>query len=205
MPLGILPRFPRPPRPEIATITRSSSTRLSYAALLVAAGLAGVYAESIPNFEVLTLVVFCSGILLGVRDGMLVGVVTELIYSVLNPYGAVHPLITLSQVAGMSASGLAGGLAGALRLPSAPVAMRAPLLAGVAALVTLWFDLVTNLATGVLFGQLRATMIGGIPFALWHLFWNVVLFVVAGTPLTAVFARYRMRLIAPPTGGEAPS
>ncbi|MEO5618892.1 MAG: hypothetical protein ABIS67_14080, partial [Candidatus Eisenbacteria bacterium] len=185
---------PDRPRPETATITRSSSTRLSYAALLVAAGLAGVYAESIPNFEILTLVVFCSGVLLGVRDGLLVGVVTELIYSVLNPYGAVHPLITVAQVSGEALAGLAGGIAGVLRLPAAPVPARLVLLAVCGALLTLIFDLITNLATGVLFGQMRATLIAGIPFALWHLFWNVVLFTVLGTPLVAVFARYRARL-----------
>jgi hypothetical protein len=146
--------------------------------------------------------VFCAGVLLGVRDGLLVGAVTELVYSVLNPYGAVHPLVTASQVVGMMAAGLAGGIAGALRLPALPVPVRAALLAGVAAIVTVWFDLVTNLATGVLFGQMRATLIGGIPFALWHLFWNVVLFVVAGTPLVAVFARYRARLMEPASRAE---
>lgn len=138
--------------------------------------------------------VFCSGVLLGVRDGLLVGVVTELIYSVLNPYGAVHPLVTVSQVAGMALAGIGGGVAARLALPAAPVPARLALLAACGALLTLWFDLVTNLATGVLFGQMRATLIAGIPFALWHLFWNVVLFAAIGTPLVAVFARYRARL-----------
>ena len=138
--------------------------------------------------------VFCSGVLLGVRDGLLVGVVTELIYSVLNPYGAVHPLVTVSQVSGEALAGLAGGIAGAMGIARAPFAARLALLAVCGALVTVFFDLVTNLATGVLFGQMRATLIAGIPFALWHLFWNVVLFMVLGTPLVAVFARYRARL-----------
>ncbi len=161
---------------------------------MVAAGLAGVYAESIPNFEILTLVVFCSGILLGARDGMMVGAVTELIYSLVNPYGAVHPLVTAAQVAGEAAAGLAGGLAFSMRLPAAPAPWRAAGLAAFGAVVTLGFDLVTNVATGAIYGQMRATLIAGIPFALWHLFWNVVLFATLGTPLSAVFARYRERL-----------
>ena len=81
-----------------------SSRRLSYAALMVAAALTGVYSESIANFEVLTLVVFGSGVLLGARDGALVGTLTELIYSLLNPYGPAHPLVTLSQVIGESSA-----------------------------------------------------------------------------------------------------
>jgi len=161
---------------------------------MVAAGLTGVYAETIPNFELLTLVVFCSGVLLGVRDGMLVGAVTELIYSVLNPYGSVHPLVTVSQVLGMMASGLAGGLAARAGLPSLPPPVRLGFLVAIAAVVTIFFDLITNLATAVLFGQIVPTLIGGVPFALWHLFWNIVLFAVLGTPLVAVFSRYRARL-----------
>ena len=138
--------------------------------------------------------VFCSGVLLGSRDGMMVGAITELIYSVLNPYGAVHPLITASQVAGMILPGLAGGLAARFGLTAAPAAVRLAGLVVAGALLTLFFDGLTNLATGVLFGQVTATLIGGIPFALWHLLTNVVLFAVLGTPLIAVFAHYRSRL-----------
>ncbi|HTO90936.1 MAG TPA: hypothetical protein VMJ70_07380 [Candidatus Sulfotelmatobacter sp.] len=161
---------------------------------MVAAGLTGVYAESIPNFELLTLIMFCAGVLLGVRDGMLVAAVTEVIYSLLNPYGAVHPLVTVSQVLGMMAAGLAGGLAARVGLPGLPVGLRVASLIGIGAVVTIFFDLITNLATAVIFGQLVPTLIGGVPFALWHLFWNVVLFAILGTPLVAVFSRYRARL-----------
>lgn len=142
----------------------------------------------------LTLVVFCAGVLLGVRDGMLVGAVAELIYSVLNPYGAVHPGVTASQVLGEVLPGLAGGIAAHAGLPAARPALRAALLAAIGAALTVWFDFVTNLATGLVYGQVGATLVGGIPFALWHLFWNVVLFVALGTPLVAVFAHYRARL-----------
>jgi uncharacterized membrane protein len=160
----------------------------------VAAGLTGVYAETIPNFEVLTLVVFGAGVLLGVRDGMLVAAITELIYSLLNPYGAVHPLVTVAQVTGMMVSGLAGGISAQLGVPALPVRVRALLLPLIGSVITFFFDLVTNMASGVVFGQMRATLIGGIPFALWHGLTNAALFAVLGTPLVAVFARYRLRL-----------
>lgn len=160
----------------------------------MAAGLAGVYAESIPNFEILTLVVFCAGVLLGVRDGLLVGAVAEVIYSVLNPYGAVHPVVTLTQVLGMLVSGIAGGVAARAHLPELAAPLRAVALAAIGAVLTLFFDFVTNLGTGLVYGQVVATLVGGIPFALWHVFWNVVLFAVLGTPLVAVFAHYRARL-----------
>jgi hypothetical protein len=161
---------------------------------MVAAGLTGVYAETIPNFEVLTLVVFCAGLLLGARDGMLVGALTMLVFSLLNPYGAVHPLVTLAQVIGECASGLAGAWFAWAGLPARSARMRAAVLAGAAIVLTLFFDLVTNLATGVLFGQVTVTLIGGIPFALWHIASNIGLFVLLGTPLSGVFWHYRERL-----------
>ena len=160
----------------------------------MAAGLTGAYAETIPNFEVLTLVVFCSGLLLGVRDGALVGAVTMLVYSLLNPYGAAQPLITLAQVVGEMAAGVAGGLLGASGVAGLGVGARAGILAVTGALVTLCFDLVTNLATGILLGQIRLTLLGGIPFSLWHIASNVALFAAVGTPLAAVLAHYRSRL-----------
>lgn len=161
---------------------------------MVAAGLTGVYAETIPNFEVLTLVVFCSGILLGARDGALVGVVTMLVYSLLNPYGAVHPLVTASQVAGEVLAGLAGAAFAAAGLAAAPIPWRAVLLGVTGGALTVCYDFITNLATGILFGQLRATLVGGIPFALWHIGTNVALFATLGVPLAGVFQHYRSRL-----------
>lgn len=171
-----------------------SSRRLSYAALMVAAGLTGVYAETIPNVEVLTLVVFCSGVLLGARDGALVGALSMLVYSLANPYGAVHPLVTLAQVSGLALAGLAGGVAARLGLPALKPPARAAALAATGAAITAVFDLVTNLATGVVYGQMMPTLIGGIPFALVHIGTNVALFAALGTPLAAVFAHYRSRL-----------
>lgn len=185
-----------PPSAERISIDRESRStrRISYAALMVAAGLASVYAESIPNFELMTLVVFLSGVLLGTRWGAMVGAVCMLAYSVLNPYGPAHPLITLSQVAGELAPGPAGAALAAAGLPGRSIGFRAVTLAITGALLTVYFDLVTNVATGLLFGQIRATLIGGLPFALLHIGSNVALFAVLGTPLIAVFARYRARL-----------
>jgi hypothetical protein len=143
---------------------------------------------------VLTLVVFCAGVLLGVRDGVLTGVVTMLVYSLLNPYGAAPPLITLAQVAGEAAAGATGGMLAALGLIGLPPGPRALALAISAVILTLFFDVVTNLATGILLGQVRVALIGGIPFSLWHIGWNVVLFAGLGTPLVGALSRYRSRL-----------
>ena len=169
---------------------------MAYSALLIAAGLTGVYAESIPNFEVLTLVVFCSGILLGARDGALVGGLTMLVFSLLNPYGPAPPLVTAAQVAANIVPGLAGAAFARLGLPGRPVAMRIVALVLIAILVTAFFDLLTNIASGLVFGQIRAVLLAGIPFSLWHIGYNIALFATLGAPLSAVSARYAARLSA---------
>ena len=133
-------------------------------------------------------------LVLGVRDGMLTGAVTMLIYSLLNPYGAAPPLITLAQVAGEVVAGGAGGVLAAAGLTRLPLALRAASLALAAVILTLFFDLITNLATGYLLGQVRLALLGGIPFSLWHIGWNVVLFVGLGTPLVGMLSHYRLRL-----------
>jgi len=173
-----------------------SSRRLSYAALIVAMGLTGAYAETIPNFEVLTLVVFTGGLLLGVRDGGLVGAATMFLYSVLNPYGAAHPLVTLAQVAGETLTGVTGGLLGRIGLDSRAPAVRAATLGIAGAGLTAFYDFVTNLATGFLYGQMRITLIGGIPLSLWHIGTNATIFAALGTPLLGVLGHYRSRLFS---------
>lgn len=168
--------------------------RLSYAALMVALGLTGVYAETIPNFELLTLVVFASGVLLGSRDGALVGGVTMMIFTVLNPYGPAHPLVMLAQVSGEALTGATGGLAARMGLGRARLWVRIATLVVLGVVLTAVFDTITNVATGILFGQMRATLIGGIPFALWHMATNAGLFGTLGAPLVGVLESYRSRL-----------
>lgn len=158
------------------------------------AGLGGAYLHAIPNVHPLDLIVFCAGLLLGVRDGMLIGGLTMLVYSLLNPYGTAPPLITISQVIGEAAFGLGGGVLGNLGIARRPWIVRILTMVLAALLLTLFFDLITNLATGVLFGQMRMVLIGGIPFAAIHMGVNAALFAAVGAPLSAVLARYRERL-----------
>lgn len=189
----------RPPplrRSPSITSSRYSSRRLAYAALLVALGLTGAYAESIPNLESLTLVAFCSGVLLGVRDGVAVGGLTMLLFTLLNPYGPAPPWVMLAQVLGMALAGAAGAWFGRAGGPRWPARRRAVVLSILAVVLTTIYDLMTNIASGLVFGQMRLVLLAGIPFSLWHIGFNVALFAVIGTPLTAVLARYAERLEA---------
>ncbi|NOT33759.1 MAG: hypothetical protein HOP12_06260, partial [Candidatus Eisenbacteria bacterium] len=104
------PTLHRPAGGTITLASRASSRRTAYAALVMAVGLTGAYAESIPNFEMLTLSAFAAGVLLGMRDGAAVAGLTMLAYTLLNPYGPAHPWVMASQVVGMAFAGVAGAL-----------------------------------------------------------------------------------------------
>jgi hypothetical protein len=163
-------------------------------ALFVGAALTGAYAETIPNFEVLTLACFLAGLLLGARDGAMIGGSCMLLYSLLNPYGPAHPLVTASQVTGQVLSGIAGGMTRRAGLERRPRWIQATVMGACGVSLTLFYDLLTNLATGVIYGQLRFWLLAGIPFALWHILSNLALFAAVGTPLLGVLARYSARL-----------
>lgn len=139
---------------------------------------------------------FCSGVLLGARDGALVGGLTMLVFSLLNPYGPAPPLVTAAQVGGNVAFGLAGAAYARLGLPARPVAIRTVALVSIACVATAFYDLLTNVASGLVYGQMRTLLLAGIPFALWHIGTNIALFATLGAPLSSVSARYAARLSA---------
>lgn len=117
-----------------------------------------------------------------------------LIFTALNPYGPAHPLVMLAQVVGEALAGVSGAFFARAGLARRPAPWRAIGLSVIAAVITLVYDLLTNVATGLVFGQLRYWLLAGIPFSLWHIGYNVALFAALGTPLSAVFARYAERL-----------
>ncbi len=182
-----------PWEPAIARLPLTSR-RLAYMALVTAACLSAAYMPRPPDFEFQTLGILGAGVLLGARDGAMVGAVVMLVYSLMNPYGPAHPLVTVAQVLGQVPAGLAGGLFAAAGLPARRRAVRGAALGGLAVALTLWFDLVTNVATGLVVGQMRVVLLQGIPFALWHCGTNLLLFTLLGTPLVGVLGRYRARL-----------
>lgn len=156
------------------------------------------YLEQIPWLELQSLIVFAAGFLLGARYGALVGALAMGTYSAVNPYGFAHPLVFASQILGRAAVGVAGGIVGGIGLPRAAL-VRAAVLAGWAVLVSLWYDLVTNLAGGLVYGQMLPTLVLGVPFALGHVASNVVLFVGVGGPLLTALEPRRRLLV----GGSA--
>ncbi|MFQ6605001.1 MAG: hypothetical protein ACE5D8_05530 [Fidelibacterota bacterium] len=94
------------------TATRSL-VPLVQAALFSAVAIGGGFGlVFIPNIEVISVIVFLSGVTLGVRWGFIVGVVSETVFSVMNPLGSglLFPPLLVAQITGFAIIGITGGL-----------------------------------------------------------------------------------------------
>lgn len=135
--------------------------------------------------ELFLIALFLSGALVGAGWGAWVGAVAQLLFSLGNPYGPPHPWVLGAQIVGATAVGTLGGLAGR-RLLGSPgnepprAGVRTIVLVLSAVLVTLVYDLLTNVAQGVAFGSIRATLALALLPSLQHLASNVAIFVVLG-------------------------
>jgi uncharacterized membrane protein len=150
-----------------------------FIACVVVVGYAFVY---VPNVELVTATVFLSGILLGPKRGLVVGVLGEFLYSVLNPIGMAAPPLLVAQVVAMGTVGLVGGLFSAEELDPGPVWRRSLRFALVGLGLTFLFDLLTTssflVISGFSIGKLWAAMVYGAPFYAVHLLGNAVIFAV---------------------------
>jgi len=134
--------------------------------------------------ELFTVAVFLSGILMGWSWGLWVGGIARLVFSVANPYGPPHPWILLAQVAGGALTGALGGLARPWLLRGAEgrraTRARTAILVASGFAATFLYDLATNLAQGVVFGSIPATLALGLLPAAQHIASNLVIFAIVG-------------------------
>jgi len=157
---------------------RMTTTRkIALAGLLSSLAVAlGFLLIAVPNVELMTLTVFVSGGLLGLRGGILVGVVSMLIYSIANPMGAAIPMVTASQVVGLGIVGAAGAATPAIRHILKGRMVRNIIFASAGLLLTIVYDFLTNLALGISVGTVVAVLVAGILFSVVHFVSNALIF-----------------------------
>ena len=143
----------------------------------------------IPNIELITVIVFLSGVHLGIGWGGLVGLTAMGIYSGLNPMGSglSFPPLFLMQILGMALAGIIGGLFRPLIIGKK---INLFLIAGLAIMgfiITLMYDLLTLLAypmtAGLGFSGILASLFKGLGFTLLHEILNAVVFTVTVPPV----------------------
>ncbi len=149
--------------------------------------------------ELFTVALFVSGAIVGVAWGVWIGLVARLVFSVANPLGPAHPWVLAAQVLGGAFVGLLGGLARPWLLPAegrdepGPRTQTALLLAA-GLLATVGYDLLTNLAQGLVFGSIPVTLAASALPAAQHLASNLVLFALLGNLLFPWLRRHPLGL-----------
>ncbi|MHA1266995.1 MAG: hypothetical protein ACTSRS_17285 [Candidatus Helarchaeota archaeon] len=167
----------------------ASSKRLLevvFIAILTSLGISlGYLLAPFPNIEFLSFIIFIAGFLYGKLVGLGVGVLVPMIYYGWNPYGPSNPPIFITCVICMSLIGVIGGflkpkISGKLLYS----AWNVYKFAMVGFLLTLIFDLATNIVTGLIFyeGNIGLALFLGLPFLLLHTISNTVIFATCLIP-----------------------
>jgi hypothetical protein len=145
---------------------------------------------SIPNVEAVTAILFTAGYTLGAVRGVAAAVVAAIMYFGFNPQGGLFPPLLAAQIIGISAAPLAGAL---FKRINARSGLKSLYLAVTAIIVTLWYDILTNLAFPLAVGfdlsGIFITLIAAIPFSAIHLVSNVAIFMILVPQLLKVILR----------------
>jgi len=177
--------------------TRAALLSALLTALVFVAGqaLAGV-----PNVEVVTVLVFVSGYLLGPVRGALVGAAGMGAHSLFNVMGAVVPPVWAAQVVCYAVVGVVGGVAGPVLARMRRRVLAALLASATGVGMVLFYQVVINAVTYFFFSSGVSVWVyvwGGIAFASVQVACNAVLFLFVPSMLR-VLSRHRAELVAVP-------
>ena len=136
----------------------------------------------VPNVELVTLIIFLSGYLMGTKYGLIVGIIGEFLFSALNPFGSglLFPPMLISQVIAMALVGFAGGMLKKW-IPSEKFSKNYILIFGFTGfLITLIYDILVSAAypvsAGFGFTETLGLILSGIVFSVMHIAMNVMVF-----------------------------
>jgi hypothetical protein len=175
------------------------TTRLVLLASLLVALIfaAGQALAGIPNVELVTMVAFVSGYLLGPALGAAVGAAGMGAHSLFNVLGAVAPPVWIAQIVCYGLVGWAGGVAGPA-LARVRSRTRAALLAAVTGgLLVAAYQVAVNAVAFYTFTSdvpVWTYVWAGVAFGAIQLAWNAVVFGVALPPMLRVLSRHRREL-----------
>ena len=139
-----------------------------------------------PNIKFMDFIVFVGGFCLGPIAGALIGVLTWLVYGLINPYGFV-PQVWLATMFSEAIYGLVGGILGR-NLVSTDFnekRLKLSILFGtVGFLLTLIYDVMTNLVYASVFNvPIIAALVIGAPFTILHELSNAAIFSIGSIPV----------------------
>lgn len=165
--------------------------QITYSAIFIALIVGMGYALAfIPNIELVTALIFMAGVLMGLKAGLLIGAISELLFSVLNPIGSglLFPPMLVAQVCAMTIVGGVGGLCRSYVLKWRPHVINFLALGALGVGLTLFYDICVSLAfplsAGFNMQGLLATLVAGLVFSVIHVLANLAVFVLL-VPVTA--------------------
>lgn len=180
-----MPRFIKENPTRLTNLAKAAV----FTSLAVGAGFALLL---VPNVELITAIVFTSGVYLGPGWGVVIGATGEFIFSAANPMGSglIFPPLIISQVLGMAFAGLMGGIGRNVFYHSVWSVQRKLMLGFAGGIITFIFDSLSSLsypiAAGYEWKQTFAIYLTGMGFMLLHQVSNVIIF---STALPRVFSR----------------
>jgi hypothetical protein len=179
------------------------ATRITLLACLLTALIyaGGEALAGVPNVEVVTLLVFIAGYLLGPWWGAVVGGAGMGAHSLFNALGTVAPPLWISQVVCYAFIGFCGAWIGPRIARMSTRTLQALSSAAAGVLLVLFYQLVVNTVSFRTFAAhvpLWTYVWGGIAFAAVQMVWNAALFFVTLPPTLKVLGRARREL-----GGKA--
>jgi predicted DNA repair protein MutK len=153
----------------------SSSKKVAVIAIFTSLIIATDYALAPAlNVKLMDTLVFSSSFVFGFRIGASIAVFSELIWSIISPYGFFLPIIPFL-VGGEILFVFAGYFASSLWKHDvvSPVALENVLFGGILAICAFIWDTETNIATGIIAGahtlvELLGFEVAGIPFMVAH-------------------------------------
>lgn len=155
---------------------------------------------AVPNVEIFSLTLFLSGLFLGKANGTVVALTAGIIFIFFNPNGPQPILfVGIAQIFGFLLFGLAGGVLRPTILKNYDAAKTTKLLVIIGALLTIYYDLSTNIVFAVIFGPFWPVLISGLGFGLIHFVSNSIIFGLSGTIVYKVWRR--IEYIMPPLAG----
>jgi energy-coupling factor transport system substrate-specific component len=174
---------------QTATIELAKAAMFTSAA--VGAGFALAY---VPNIELITAIVFAAGVYLGLSWGSVVGAVSMLIFSGVNPMGSgfINPPLVIAQVISMVLIAATGGLLRSWIFSAKWTKLKIVFLGIIGGLLTFIYDSLTTLSTPFAMGfeekNLLAMYLAGIGFTILHQISNIAVFSLI---LPGLFSRVR--------------
>ena len=157
--------------------------KISYSGIFIAMIMAiGYTLAYVPNFELVTTLIFLSGYFMGIRAGLMIGLVGEFLFSAFNPMGSGlnFPPMLIAQIFSMGIAGICGGVIGNLTSKVQFKKFYITIFGITGLLLTIIYTILVSMAfpisAGLEWNQVFGILLSGVVFSTMHIVMNFMVF-----------------------------